>query len=65
MYTLASDSLIFRMVDYLEFITDVVSGKLSKNRSDVINLVSNANEKYLQMNITLESLFQFLISSEV
>lgn len=60
-----SDSFIFKKVDFLAFITDVVSGsKVSKNRSDVIKLVSNAAEKYLKINISPESLFQFLKNSE-
>lgn len=60
-----SDSFIFKKVDFLAFITDVVSGsKVSKNRSDVIKLVSNAADKYLKMTISPESLFQFLKNSE-
>lgn len=64
-HTPPSDSFIFKKIDFLAFITDVVSGsKHSKNRSDLIKTVSNAAEKYLQMNVTPESLFQFLKNSE-
>lgn len=62
-----SDSFIIKKVDFLAFISDVVSGsKFSKvsNRSDVIKLVSMAAGKYLQVNISPESLFQFLKDSE-
>lgn len=62
-----SDSFIIKKVDFLAFISDVISGsKFSKvaNRSDVIKLVSAAAGKYLQVNVSPESLFNFLKERE-
>lgn len=58
-----SDNFVIKKMDLLAFISDVISElKFSRvvNKSDVVQLVSKAAIKYLQVNILPESLFRFL-----